>query len=168
MKVARLFLVVLLALTLQTSLVSQLHTFGATGDIMLLLGIAAGIAGGAETGALVGFGAGLTFDLMLQSPFGLSALAYCLTGYVVGTFQGSVLRATWWIPMSSALIASALGTAVFALVGEVLGQESYVSLHLLAIIGVVSVLNAFLAPVAVRAMRWALGASTSQPRLALR
>ena len=32
-------------------------------------------------GAVIGFG----FDLMLQTPFGLSALVYGLAGYAVGT-----------------------------------------------------------------------------------
>jgi len=160
-------LVVILALTLQTSLVAQLRSFDATGDIMLLLGIAAAIAAGAEMGALVGFTAGMAFDLMLQSPLGLSALAYCITGYVVGTFQTSVLRAAWWIPVVSAMVASAFGTLVFATVGEVLGQESYLSGHLFAIVAVVSVLNGLISSVAVRLMRWALRAD-SEPRLALR
>ena len=167
MRGLRVFLVVVAALTLQTSLFGQLRMFDATGDVMLLLGIAAAIATGAETGALVGFAAGMAFDLVLQSPLGLSALAYSITAYAVGTFQGTVLRAAWWIPVVIAMLASAFGTVVFALVGAVLGQESYISGHLPAIVAVVAVLNGALAPLAVKALRWALDAG-DQPRFALR
>ena len=52
---------------------------------MLLLAISAGIAAGPEWGALTGFIAGIAFDLVLQTPFGLSALSYCIVGYLVGS-----------------------------------------------------------------------------------
>jgi rod shape-determining protein MreD len=148
--------VTFVALVLQVSLVAQLPLFGVTGDVMLLLGIAAGLVGGPERGAIVGFVSGLTFDLLLHSPFGLSALAYSLVGYGVGSFQTTVLRATRWIPILCTAIASAIGILVFALVGEVLGQDSYLGLHLVPIVAVVVLFNSLLSPLAVRALRWAL------------
>jgi rod shape-determining protein MreD len=108
--------------------------------------------------------AGILFDLVLRSPFGLSALTYCITGYIVGSFRGSVLRSSWWIPVAAAVPASMFGVALFALLGTVLGQESYVSSHLFAIMGVVAVVNALLIVPAVRVMRWALAVDT-RPRL---
>jgi rod shape-determining protein MreD len=148
--------VTLIALTLQVSLIADLRLFGATGDIMLLLGIAAGLAGGPERGALVGFVAGIAFDLLLHSPFGLSALAYCLTGYGVGRFQTTVLRASPWIPVVCAVVASAAGIVLFAVVGEVVGQDAYFSSRLVKIVFVVAMFNALLSRLAVRVMRWTL------------
>ncbi len=156
MKGLRVGLVIVAALTIQLSLLSDLRVFGAAGDVMLLLGIAAGIVGGPQRGAVVGFAAGMAFDSQLQTPFGLSALTYCLTGYAVGLFQGSVLRSAWWIPVASAVVASSAGVVAFAVAGEVLGQEAFLTSDLVAIAIVVAVLNGALCPVAVRAMRWAL------------
>ncbi len=159
-------LVVLTALVLQASLVADLELLGARGDVMMLLAIAAGLVGGPQTGAYVGFGAGMAIDCLVQSPFGLSALAYCLTGYAVGTFQASVLRAAWWVPVVGAVAGSTLGILAFALGGAMLGQDHLLSPDLVAIMVVVALLNAVLVPAAVRVSRWASSPTTATPRLA--
>ncbi|CAN5687293.1 hypothetical protein BH20ACT2_BH20ACT2_19270 [soil metagenome] len=160
-------LVVVVALTLQLALVSDLRVAGASGDLLLLVAVAGGIAGGSQHGAIIGFAAGLTFDLFLQTPFGLSALAYCLAGYLVGTMQSTVLRAAWWIPVASAIGGSVLGVGLFVVVGEVVGQDDLVSSELPTIVAVVSVLNALLCLPAIRAVRWAL-ADDSRDRMLVR
>jgi rod shape-determining protein MreD len=162
----RMALVLFSALVLQTAVIADLQLFDARGDVMLLLPIAAGVVGGADRGALVGFVAGLLFDLLVQSPFGLFALTYCITGYVVGTLQRRVLRSAWWIPVLSAIFGSALGVVTFAVIGEMVGQRDLLTGDLGAIIGVVAGLNALLILPAVRVMRWSL--SDSRVRLALR
>jgi rod shape-determining protein MreD len=156
MTAVRVSLVIVLALILQTSLVSDLRLLGATGDIMLLLAIAAGMASGPERGAIVGFASGLAFDLLLQTPFGLSALTYCIIGYVVGTMQTSVLRLTWWIPVGLAVAASAAGIVLYSVVGEVVGLDGLLDSHLVAIVFVVALLNALLSLPAVRLLRWSM------------
>lgn len=166
MIVVRWSLVLMAVLTLQTALVADLALFDARGDIVLLMAVAAGLVGGPERGAFVGFAGGLMFDLLVQTPFGLSALAYCVTGYAIGSFQSGVLRAAWWIPVLSAVAGSALGVVAFALGGEMVGQPDLVTSDLLAIVGVVATLNALLVLPAMRVARWALTDRT--PRLALR
>jgi rod shape-determining protein MreD len=157
------------AIVLQASLVADLDVGGARGDVVLLLAIAAGLVGGPDRGAAVGFGAGLAFDLLLQSPFGLSALAYCIAGYVVGALQGGVLRATWWIPIASAVGGSAIGILTFALVGETVDQDGLLDLHLVTVVAVVAVLNALLVLPTARLARWAFTAGDGRrARLGLR
>jgi rod shape-determining protein MreD len=167
MLVLRWALVLVTTILLQTTLIARLPIAGERGDVVLLIVIAAGIAGGSQTGAIVGFVFGLTFDLLLQTPLGLSALAYCLTGYAVGALQTGVLRSAWWIPVVSAIAGSAIGVLTFALVGAVLGQDGLVSDRLFAIIAVVAAINAVLVLPAVRVVRWAM-AGGRQTRLALR
>lgn len=149
-------MILAVALILQLSLVSELRVAGATADLLLLVAVAAGIAGGSQRGAVVGFAAGLTFDLFLQTPFGLSALAYCLAGFAVGTLQASVLRAAWWIPVVSAIGGGALGVALFVLVGEMVGQDDLLGSRVLTVAAVVAAANALLCLPAVRLLRWAL------------
>ncbi len=151
-------------LLLQTTLVARLPLFQERGDIVLLVVIAAAILGGPERGAVIGFVFGLGFDLVLQTPFGLSALAYCLTGYAIGALQTTVLRSTWWIPVLSAIAGSAIGVVTFALIGDLLGQDGLVSDRLPAIIGAVAIVNAVLVLPALRVVRWA-SAPTRQARL---
>lgn len=82
--VARLILVGLPALALQTTFFAEVKIFGVVLQIMLALSIAAGLAGGSENGALAGFVFGLMFDLVLTSPLGLSALVYGAAGWGAG------------------------------------------------------------------------------------
>jgi rod shape-determining protein MreD len=163
----RWFVVLFTTLLLQTTLVARLPLFQERGDIVLLVVIAAAIVGGPELGAIIGFGFGLSFDLMLQTPFGLSALAYCITGYAVGTIQSNVLRATWWIPVLCAIAGSAIGVVAFALLGDLLGQDGLVNGRLPAIIAAVAIVNAVLVHPAIRIVRWA-NAPTRQTGLQTR
>lgn len=157
MKVAA---IIVVAIGVQTSLVAPLSIGGARGDIVLLVAIAAGLEGDADSGAIVGFAAGLTFDLLLDSPVGLSALTYCLVGYLVGTFQGSVLRSTWWIPLLATVGASALGVVLFATLDQVLGQATIDASRLPVIVAVVAAVNGLLSRPFRWALRWALADSS--------
>jgi rod shape-determining protein MreD len=148
-------LLVLLMLTLQTTLFSGLRNAGLHADTMMLLPIAAGIVSGAESGALVGFLTGLTADLFLQTPFGLSALAYCLIGFGVGTVQGNVIRAAWWIAPLTTIVASAAGIVVYALVGAMVGQAQLLHSDLPVIAAWVAIINGPLAIPLVKLMEWA-------------
>ena len=84
----------LIAAVLERGSFSQLRIDGAAADLLLLMAIAAGMVGGPDDGAVVGFFAGLLLDLLVQAPLGLDALVYCLIGYLVGLAQGAVVRST--------------------------------------------------------------------------
>src|SRR3954467_13739464 len=148
--------VVLLFLVVELTVLDRLRVFGAGPDIMLLLAVVAGIEGGPRAGALFGFASGIVLDLFLETPMGLSALVFCLMGYAVGNIQGGVLRAAWWIPVVTCLVASAVGELVYALVATVVGQPELVNVHLLVVAGVVGAWNALLALPAIRIVRWAI------------
>jgi rod shape-determining protein MreD len=149
-------LVVITALTVQLGLVSDLGVLGVQPDLMLLVAIAAGVAAGPDRGAAIGFGAGIAYDLFLQTPFGLSALTYAIVAYVVGGLQDSVLRAAWWIPVLTATAASMVGVILYGVFGTVLGEE-LIGYDLLRIAVIVGLLNAVAAPLVLPAMRWAAG-----------
>jgi rod shape-determining protein MreD len=157
---ARVSLLLVLALTFQLSVASRVEVLGVQGDVMLLVAVAAGLATGPDRGATLGFVAGLSFDLLLQSPFGLSALTYAIVAYVAGSLQDSVLRAAWWIPVVTAATASALGVILYGVFGTVVGED-LLEMSLLRIALVVGSLNAVAAPVVLRAVRWATGTSDS-------
>jgi rod shape-determining protein MreD len=158
--VARVSLVLVLALTIQLAVAARLEVLGVQGDLMLLVAVAAGLTAGADRGAAVGFAAGLSFDLLVQSPFGLSALTYTLVAYMAGSLQDSVLRSAWWIPVVTAAVASAIGVILYGVFGTVVGED-LLELSLLRIALVVALLNAVAAPLVVRLVRWATGTRES-------
>jgi rod shape-determining protein MreD len=167
MKVAfRVALVLLCAAVLYRGLFVQLPLFGVIANVLLLVAIAAGIAGGPDRGAMVGFFAGIVFDLLLPlNPIGLSALSFCLVGYVVGRYQASVVRSAFWVKMATAALASAGGMVLYIGIGQLVGQVNFLQRPVWPKIVVISVVNGLLAPLAVRIMRWALDISSRQLRL---
>jgi rod shape-determining protein MreD len=165
--VARLRLVGLLfvAILFQVTLASDLRVRGVAPDLMLLFSICAGLAGGAELGATVGFTAGLLTDLFLQTtPLGLSALTYCLIGFSVGLLRRGVLRESRLLAPMIATVASAAGVVLFVLIGAMVGQSQLTDLGPRRIVEtavIVAVMNAVLALPVARVVGWAAEGSVS-------
>jgi rod shape-determining protein MreD len=146
--------VLLGALVLQASFVAEVDLFGAHGEVLLLVPIVAGLTAGPERGAIAGFAAGFAIDLLVQTPFGLTALTYCLVGYAVGALQSGVLRASFWLPIAASVAGSALGTVLFALTATVVGAEGLLEGRLLRVVLAVVVWNLVLVLPALRLARW--------------
>ena len=68
------FLVLSLVLILQLELFASIRFFGVMPELMLGIAITAGWNGGSSRGAVVGFISGMSIDLYLATPLGLSAL----------------------------------------------------------------------------------------------
>jgi rod shape-determining protein MreD len=155
--VMRSSLLLFVLVVLQVTVVSDVQIAGARPDLMLLVGIAAGTTAGRERGAVYGFAAGLVYDLLLTSPFGLSALTYAIVGHLSGVVREAVLRSAWWIPMVSAAAGSAVGVILYVVLGTVVGQQAK-GLPLISIVLVVSIVNGLVSPLALRVVGWAVGA----------
>lgn len=153
---SRVLLVLFVAMVVQLSVGASVTLAGVHPDLMLLMAVAAGIVGGEERGAILGFAAGLLADLFVQAPFGLGALSFTLVGYSTGLFRTAILRAPWWLVAASAAVASAAGEILYAVIGAVLGQNQMVSDRLGPVVGVVGGLNGVVALVVVPIMRWAI------------
>ena len=151
----RLVLVLLSTIVLQVAVASRLRIIGVAPDLPLLVTLAAGIVGGRDKGAVVGFAAGLLFDLTLSTPLGLAALSYCIAGYVVGALEASAIRSEWWLPVAGWLGGSALGVGLFAVIGALIGEDALFTGDLPYVIGIVAGWNAILGPLAMWVMRWA-------------
>jgi rod shape-determining protein MreD len=152
----RLPLVLFVVLALQTSVATDVRPLGVAADLMLLLAVAGGMVAGAERGAIVGFVIGLAFDLVLQTPFGLSALVYALAAFGVGFLRLGLERSGWWVRIATVFVASAAAVMAFALLGSLFGMTRIVNARLLLVAVVVGAVNALLAPVAIPVMRWTL------------
>lgn len=153
--VARFAVVIVVSLTLQVTLITKLDVANVRADLMLVVAIAAGVSGGPDRGAIVGFFAGLAYDIVLSTPFALSAFAYSLTAYAVGMAEGVIMRAAWWISITVTAGATALGVALYVGLGELLGQPNFYTERFWVILGIITGLNALLSPPVVRVVRWA-------------
>lgn len=153
LRAVRLALVLVIVLVVQTTWLADLAPFGVPGDLLLLVSILAGMAGGPVRGAIVGFVAGLAMDLVLLTPFGLSSLTYLAIGYCVGTIHDGVLRSAPWIPVVVAFVASALGVGFFVVLGQLVGQQFRIP-ELATVVLVTAVINASLAFPGLVVARW--------------
>lgn len=150
----RVTLVVIGALVLQVCLFARFSYEGARPDLLVLLAIAGGFVAGPERGAIIGFASGIAFDVVLATPFGLSAFVYTLVGYAVGRSVGGVVRTSRWIAPVVAAVASAGAMVGYALAGLIVDVPTLDGPSLTAIVVVVSAVNALLAPLAAGAVRW--------------
>ncbi|MGH9107182.1 MAG: rod shape-determining protein MreD [Acidimicrobiales bacterium] len=127
-RAAKVLFVLALGILVQTCFGNDFRLHAVAPDFMLLLAVSAGFAAGPDAGAAVGFAAGLAGDLFLEStPFGLSALALCLTGFTVGWAKANLLRSRLLLVPCAAAAGTVLGVALFVAVGYLVGQEQLVA-----------------------------------------
>jgi rod shape-determining protein MreD len=152
----RLALITFALLIVQSTVILSIRIDGVHPDLLWLLPITAALLDGPESGAIVGFWTGLAFDLILPTPFGLSALVGCILGYSVGVATKAVDQRAGWLTPVAAVIGSVVADMLFAVLGGVFGQQQMVQINFLALVAVIAVSSAiFVLPVN-RMMRWAL------------
>ena len=163
--VLRVALVIFVVLMVQQTMMVALRIGGVHPDLLWLLPITAALADGPETGGIVGFWAGLAFDLVLPTPFGLSALVGCLLGYAVGALTTAVDPRTTWLKPVAALTGSVAADMLFAVLGAILGQPQMVQIDFVALFLMISISSVvFVLPVS-RLMRWALAGENNRHSL---
>lgn len=146
-RIAVFAVLILLAATIETTLVPVVPLGGFQPDLLLLVVLAAAAADGPFTGIRVAVVAGLVSDLLTSmSPFGVSVAVYALCGYGVGVLKPYVYRA-------SVIAAVALG-GVFTGAASMLSGGALVLLqgvalpwhYLFEVALIAGTVNAFSAP----------------------
>jgi len=152
---ARVGLVIFVGLMVQLAVVNRVSVWSVSGQALIVLPVAAGLAGGPERGALVGFVTGLGFDVFLTTPFGLTALVWTITGFAVGVAGRNLMRSSTWSIVAFAALAAPLSIGAFVVIGVILGQERLLAAPVVPIMVVSTLVTALAAPLAAPAMRWA-------------
>jgi rod shape-determining protein MreD len=147
MRAMRLALLIGLLVVVQVSVFPHLQIAGVAPDLGLIVAIAVGVLLGPEAGALAGFGAGLGYDLFLETPLGLNALAYALVGYAVGVLTGGLMRAPRYLPIVLVLVGALAGGLLVIGIGVLAGVESVKGLQGVQTVGIAALYDALLAPV---------------------
>jgi rod shape-determining protein MreD len=161
-------IVLLIGILVQTSFGADLRVNNIAPDFMLLLAVCAGYVGGPDEGAVVGFAAGLLSDLfLLDTPFGLSALAACLAGFASGWARTNFLRLRLWLVPAIAAAGTALGVVLFVVIGYLVGEAQLIAPGKRWLVEVVVIEATYAAVFALPAaglMYWALRARSSAPQ----
>lgn len=156
MSLLRTLLVLVSVFVVQVAVFSFIQPFGISPNLLVLSGIAGAIVGGGDFGARHGFAAGLLFDLVTPTPFGLAAGVFGAVAYGVGLFMAAFDSEDPRVVPIVAGIASFLGIVGFGLGLGVLGAEQHVNWGLLWIASVVSLWNVVLALPILSAYRWCI------------
>ncbi len=130
---------------------------GAVPDALLVLAVAAGVAGGSASGAPPSASAaGLTLDLMVTTPFGLGAVSYLAAGALAGALETSIVRSARWLTVAIARAErGGRASPCSPSSGTLLGQAQMFGRHLLVVMAVVAVSTAILVLPFARVCRWA-------------
>ncbi len=143
----RLALLLIAIVIVQTTILPYFRILGVVCELGLVATVAVAYREGAETGAIFGFAAGLCMDLFLQTPLGLAALSYALTGYLVGIAQGALLRSSWWVAPVLGFLGGLVGGLLFVGIGALVGQEQLFELRSLRIVVLAALYDAVVAPI---------------------
>ena len=151
----RYLLLIATAMVLQRFLFEQFRVAGVVAEACLVLAVAAGMVAGSRRGAIVGFCAGLAFDLLVTTPFGLGALSYLVAGAVAGAVGHLVVHSARSLTIFVGFSASFVGLLFFVIVGTIFGAPDLLSSHLLLVLLLVPLSTSVLALPARRAVKWA-------------
>ncbi len=112
--------IVAVAVVAQVGVLSSASLLGVHPELTLLLAVAAGVAAGPDRGLVLGFFLGLTYDLFLQTPLGLSALVYAVVAYAAGSLQRQMASTRRGMKMLFVGGGTAIGVIAWVLVGRLL------------------------------------------------
>jgi rod shape-determining protein MreD len=146
MRSLRMLVLIVLVVLVQVTLFPHLRIAGVAPDLGLVVALAVGYHDGPEAGAVAGFVAGFGFDLFLETPLGLNALAYALVGYGVGIIEGGLLRSPRWLPSVLGVAGGLAGGLILIAIGVLAGVENVKGTHGVQTIAIAALYDAVLAP----------------------
>ena len=141
----RVGLLLLLAVVLQLSGLSQLSILGGHVDLVVLVVAAVAYYAGSVTGCATGFAAGFLLDLASGATMGVSSLVLTAVGYGVGRFREVRDPSHGLLPVAVGTAATAAWVVAFAAVSLMLDIGARVSPLVIREMVLTILLNALLA-----------------------
>jgi rod shape-determining protein MreD len=107
----------------ETTVLTRIGVPGATPDLVLLTVLGFALACGPLTGAVLGFSAGLTLDLVppADTTVGQWALVLCLAGYLAGQAREAAERSIF-VPLLVVALSAAATVLLYAGMGALFGD----------------------------------------------
>jgi rod shape-determining protein MreD len=153
---ARFLLVLVCAAIFQVAVLNNIVVHYAHADVMMLVAIGAGLAGGPQDGAVAAFVTGLVADLFVDTPYGASALTFVLVAFAVGlAAMGPIDKSARGFRFATAVLGGAAGTLLYAGIGYILGEPLALQGNIVTTIVVVTIGYAIMGLPVLAAVRWA-------------
>lgn len=163
--IARLGIVAIVVIFFHLGLWLHLPLFGVTAESLLLASVLSGALLGPVWGAASGFVLGGVHDLLSPTPLGLGCLVFCISGYGMARLVDAFGMTRWWQSSVYGMIGLLGGVALFASVGELLGQEYLINERFPRVVWVQVLFALVLSPGFWWMMNWvALGGFRSETR----
>jgi cell shape-determining protein MreD len=143
-------------LALQRTFLVDVQVAGVIIQLMTATAAAAGVAGGSERGAMVGFVFGIMFDLAEGTPLGSTAAAMTVAGIVGGLLALIAADPQWWLGAIFTALGTAAGVAMIPVVRIFVGESEPFQERLRVVLPVVAVAGAVMSPLLVPLARWCL------------
>jgi rod shape-determining protein MreD len=135
----------LLAVVLQLSSLSQISILGGHADVVVLVVAAVAYYAGSVPGSATGFAAGFLLDLLSGATMGASSLVLTAVGYAVGRYREVRDPSYGLLPIAVGAAATAAWATAFAAVSLMLDIGARVSPLVIRDMIVTTLLNALLA-----------------------
>lgn len=120
---ARLAVVLLVAILLETALAPHLRLFGAYPDVALIFVVCVALLKGPEIGAVFGFLTGIVSAVALLEPFGLNAFVFVLIAYFAGRYAETADLPAGFAPLLTVFAATLVANVLLALAQFLLARE---------------------------------------------
>jgi cell shape-determining protein MreD len=143
-------------LALQRTIFVDIQVDGVIIQVMIAMAAAAGVAGGSERGALVGFVLGVMFDLAEGTPLGSTAAAMTIAGAVGGLLALIAADPPRWLAALFTGLGAAAGVLTIPVVRVFIGEPAPFQDRLVVVVPVVAITSAIMSPVLVPLARWCL------------
>jgi rod shape-determining protein MreD len=117
-------LLFVIAVILQTLVVSRISVLGVTADLFLILTVIVGLGRSSLEGALFGFFAGIVHDTIFFQTLGFHALIFVLFGYCVGMFRARFETVNLWAVFILTGVSSFAAQLVFGLFQYAMGPRA--------------------------------------------
>jgi rod shape-determining protein MreD len=124
---ARVALLVIVAVVVQETVISQISIFGVNADVTPLVVMAIGLLTGSLPGAIVGFFCGLLVDTLLVQTLGITSLLYIVIGYWSGRLRELRDPSHGLVPLGLGAAATAFAGIGMTIIQFLLGVDSPVS-----------------------------------------
>lgn len=123
-KLLRNSIILVIGFVLQVAVAPNIQIGGVDPNFLLLAVITAGIVNGANSGALIGFTAGIIFDMIGIGPIGLWALVFSAIGYLTGLIDTHLYADGGLLPATVILISSVLAEFAYLLTAQIFGVSN--------------------------------------------
>jgi rod shape-determining protein MreD len=142
---ARIAAIVFLAVLLQLAFFSRVPLIGSVANVVPVVVVALGLLGGAVTGTVCGFAAGILIDVMIGGTLGVSSLALMTAGYGAGRWREGYDIVSSLVPPLLTGALTGVAVAAYGAMQLTLGIDAQVSALIVREIIVQAFLGALLA-----------------------